>query len=50
MPIYIGGALTLAWGIAHLFPTKAVVRDFGDLTNDNRHIIQWNESRKALRS
>lgn len=39
----IGAALTLLWGIAHLFPTKSVVRGFGDISVDNRHIItmEW---------
>lgn len=39
----IGAALPVLWGIAHLFPTKNVVRDFGDISVDNRHIItmEW---------
>ena len=38
-----GAALTGLWGMAHLFPTKSVVRDFGDISADNRHIItmEW---------
>jgi hypothetical protein len=41
--LYIGGALTLLWGIAHLFPTKSVVRGFGEISVDNRRIItmEW---------
>jgi hypothetical protein len=41
--IYIGSALPLIWGIAHLFPTKSVVRGFGDISNDNKNIItmEW---------
>jgi len=41
--LYIGAALPVLWGIAHLFPTKSVVRDFGDISVDNRHIItmEW---------
>lgn len=41
--IYIGAALPLFWGIAHLFPTKSVVRGFGDISADNRNIItmEW---------
>jgi len=40
---YIGSLLTLSWGIAHLFPTKSVVKGFGTLSTDNRHIItmEW---------
>ena len=35
--------LTLLWGIAHLFPTAGVVRDFGDISSDNKLIItmEW---------
>jgi hypothetical protein len=41
--IYIGSFLTLAWGVAHLFPTRNVVRGFGDISADNRRIItmEW---------
>ncbi len=41
--LYAGAALPLAWGLAHLFPTGAVVRGFGDIGGDNRHIItmEW---------
>lgn len=41
--IYISGILTLLWGIAHLFPTAGVVRDFGDISSDNKLIItmEW---------
>ena len=41
--IYIGGALTVAWGIAHLFPTKNVIGGFGDISRDNKRILamEW---------
>lgn len=41
--LYIGAVLPLFWGIAHLFPTKNVVRDFGEISLDNRRIItmEW---------
>ena len=41
--IYVGAALPLFWGIAHLFPTKSVVRGFGDIGADNKNIItmEW---------
>jgi hypothetical protein len=41
--LYLGAALTAVWGIAHLFPTKNVVVGFGDISEDNRHIItmEW---------
>ena len=41
--LYIGSAFTVLWGTAHLFPTKNVVKDFGDISTDNKHIIamEW---------
>lgn len=38
-----GASTTFIWGIAHLFPTKAVVRGFGDISQDNKYIItmEW---------
>ncbi len=41
--LYAGSILPLVWGAAHLFPTKAVVRGFGDLSSDNRRTItmEW---------
>jgi hypothetical protein len=42
--LFIVAALMLAgWGIAHLVPTRNVVRGFGDITVDNRRIItmEW---------
>lgn len=43
MFFYFGGALSIVWGVAHLFPTKSVVAGFGDISADNRHIItmEW---------
>ena len=33
----------MIWGIAHLFPTKGVVKGFGEISTDNRNIItmEW---------
>jgi hypothetical protein len=41
--LYVGAISTAAWGIAHLFPTKSVVRGFGEISLDNRRIItmEW---------
>lgn len=40
---YISGILTLIWGIAHLFPTAGIVKEFGDISFDNKQIItmEW---------
>jgi uncharacterized membrane protein len=41
--LYLGPGLTVLWGIAHLIPTKNVIKDFGDISKENRHIItmEW---------
>lgn len=41
--ILIGGFITAVWGIAHLFPTKNVVKGFGEISVDNARIItmEW---------
>jgi len=48
--IYIGSALPLLWGIAHLFPTKSIIRGFGEISADNRRIIamEWINEGAAL--
>ena len=41
--LYLAAFLTAAWGIAHLFPTKNVVKGFGAISLDNRRVItmEW---------
>jgi hypothetical protein len=41
--LYLGAAIVVVWGIAHIVPTKAVVRSFGPISPDNRRIIamEW---------
>ncbi len=41
--LYLGAVLTILWGVVHLFPTKSVVEDFGDISPDNKMIItmEW---------
>lgn len=41
--LYFGALLLTVWGAAHLFPTKNVVSDFGDISEDNKNIIamEW---------
>ena len=41
--ILIGASLTILWGISHLIPTKNVVKDFGEISQDNKYIItmEW---------
>jgi hypothetical protein len=41
--VYIGSFMLFGWGAAHLFPTKNIIRDFGDILPDNKLIItmEW---------
>ena len=41
--LYIASGILLLWGIAHIVPTTAVVKGFGELSADNRQIItmEW---------
>jgi hypothetical protein len=47
---YIGAALPVIWGVAHLFPTRSVVTGFGDISDDNRRIVtmEWINEGAAL--
>ncbi len=40
---YVGGAITFIWGVSHLFPTRSVVKGFGEISTDNKRIItmEW---------
>lgn len=41
--LYIGSAIIFIWGIAHIIPTKSVVKGFGEISEDNTKIItmEW---------
>ncbi len=41
--LFVGAALAILWGIAHLFPTGSVVKGFGAISTDNKNIItmEW---------
>ncbi|MFC2062340.1 hypothetical protein ACFLS8_00130 [Chloroflexota bacterium] len=41
--LYIGSAVLIIWGIAHIIPTKSVVKGFGEISADNTKIItmEW---------
>jgi hypothetical protein len=41
--LYLGSIFVLIWGISHLFPTKSVVKGFGEISIDNKRIItmEW---------
>jgi predicted Zn-dependent protease len=37
--IYIGAWIIIIWGIAHLIPTRAIVKGFGTISSDNKKIL-----------
>lgn len=41
--LYFASLLTAAWGVSHLFPTRNVVKGFGDISLDNQRVItmEW---------
>jgi hypothetical protein len=41
--LYIGSFLPFVWGVSHLFPTRNVVKGFGDISSENCYIItmEW---------
>ena len=41
--LFAGAAITILWGISHLFPTAKVVKGFGEISEDNKNIItmEW---------
>lgn len=38
--LFIGSATIVIWGTAHLFPTKSVVKGFGEISGDNQNILK----------
>ena len=41
--LFSGAGIVILWGIAHIIPTRSVVKGFGELSQDNRRIItmEW---------
>jgi len=41
--VYTGSGVITLWGIAHIVPTKSVVKGFGPISEDNKRIItmEW---------
>ena len=41
--LYVGSIVITLWGVAHIVPTKSVVRGFGPISQENRRIItmEW---------
>jgi hypothetical protein len=39
MLLYVGSAIIIIWGISHLIPTGAIVKGFGEISEDNKKIL-----------
>jgi threonine/homoserine/homoserine lactone efflux protein len=37
--LYIGSTVIILWGIAHIIPTRAIVKGFGQISEDNRKVL-----------
>jgi hypothetical protein len=37
--LYAGSGIITLWGVAHLIPTRSIVRGFGEISRDSRLII-----------
>ena len=37
--VYIGSAIIIAWGVAHVMATGPMVKGFGDISRENRRIL-----------
>jgi len=46
--LYIGSAIIILWGIAHIIPTKSIVAGFGDISQDNKKIITMESIAEGL--
>lgn len=46
--LYIGSAIIILWGIAHLIPTRAIVSGFGAISEDNKKILAMESIAEGL--
>jgi hypothetical protein len=46
--LYIGSTIIILWGIAHLIPTKAIVKGFGEISADNKKILAMESIAEGL--
>jgi hypothetical protein len=37
--IYIGAGIIILWGIAHIIPTRNIVKGFGTISEDNKKVL-----------
>lgn len=48
MLLYVGSTIITLWGIAHLIPTKNIVKGFGSISEDNKKIIAMESIAEGL--
>ncbi len=46
--LYTGSVIIIIWGVAHLIPTRAIVRGFGAISEDNKKIITMESIAEGL--
>ena len=46
--VYIGSAIIIAWGVAHLVPTGAIVKGFGEISEENKRILAMESIAEGL--
>lgn len=46
--LYVGSVIIFLWGVAHIIPTKSIVRGFGPISEDNRKIIAMESIAEGL--
>ena len=34
--LYVGAGVITVWGVAHIVPTKSVVKGFGEISEENK--------------
>ena len=37
--LYVGSGVIFLWGLGHIIPTRSVVKDFGEISVDNKRIV-----------
>ncbi|MCJ7769814.1 MAG: hypothetical protein MUO92_05035 [Dehalococcoidales bacterium] len=46
--LYTGSAIIIIWGVAHLIPTKAIIQEFGPISEDNKKVITMESIAEGL--
>ena len=46
--LYIGSAIIFIWSIAHIIPTKSVVKGFGEISDDNTKTITMERAAEGI--